>query len=584
MAGWQDAPIADASSWQSAPEDEETKPKQLLPPALRPRTLKYDYQAMPASQKNAEMSKFFVEQVTPNTAAANRKEVLSKFYETFPAQSDPTETMSTGQRYAAGMGKGATDYARGAGQLTGILSQGEIDESRKLDAPLMNTTAGKFGDVTGKALPALAASFVPGANTYIGASVLGGTQGALEPTSGNESRLLNTAVGGVLGPTSLYAGSKMLPGITASAGKKVADLAANKTANAANDATLAASKDAGYVVPPTHANPSAVNRLLESIGGKAQTQQAAAVKNQPVTNELVRKELGLPDNTPITKEVLESLRQKAGKAYETLKGVGTFKADADFRNELAALSGEAGLTGANPEVHTLVNNLNKAELGSAAVVSELKRLRFHASKNMSSQDPIKVELGRAQRGAAGALEGLVERNLQQTGQADLLTNFQNARQLIAKTHTVEGALADSAGNVSARDLVKPLEKGKPLSGGLKKAAQFAQSFPKAAEPVKSSAGVSALDFIIPGLAGAGGAYSTGDPRLLALTAAPLARSGARSLILSKLYQNAMTNPSYAPSLTTRGLAAVNPAAKYLETPIAKRFAEVSLPSIYESRK
>jgi hypothetical protein len=135
-----------------------------------------------------------------------------------------------------------------------------------------------------------------------------------------------------------------------------------------------------------------------------------------------------------------------------LKDVGTFKADAPFRNELAALSGEAGLTGANPEINTLVNNLNKAELGSAAVVSELKRLRFHASKNIRSPDPIKVELGRAQFSAANTLEDLVDRNLTATGQSQLLDNFRNARQLIAKTYSAEDALADSAGNVAATDL------------------------------------------------------------------------------------------------------------------------------------
>ena len=56
---------------------------------------------------------------------------------------------------------------------------------------------------------ALPLAFVPGANTYAGAAALGGGFGALQPTVGDESRLLNTGVGTALGVAGKYGGDKL---------------------------------------------------------------------------------------------------------------------------------------------------------------------------------------------------------------------------------------------------------------------------------------------------------------------------------------------------------------------------------------
>jgi hypothetical protein len=61
---------------------------------------------------------------------------------------------------------------------------------------------------------------------------------------------------------------------------------------------------------------------------------------------------------------------------------------------------------------------------------------------------------------------------------------------------------------------------------------------------------------------------------------PAARAGARALILSKFYQNAMTTPSYTAGPVTRGLAKLDPYGEYLNSPLARRFAEVAGPATY----
>lgn len=64
---------------------------------------------------------------------------------------DPAEGMGTFDKLSAGFGKAIYDTGRGLGQLTGLVSQEDIEEARALDAPLMDTGAGMVGNVLGHA-------------------------------------------------------------------------------------------------------------------------------------------------------------------------------------------------------------------------------------------------------------------------------------------------------------------------------------------------------------------------------------------------------------------------------------------------
>jgi hypothetical protein len=111
------------------------------------------------------------------------------------AAPDPTEGMNTGAKLAAGIGSGMTDLAYGVGQRLGLVDQKAIDEKRRLDSPLKATTAGSVGNVAGKVAVGLPAAFIPGANTLGGAAIIGGLQGAAEPTAADESVLKNIGIG-----------------------------------------------------------------------------------------------------------------------------------------------------------------------------------------------------------------------------------------------------------------------------------------------------------------------------------------------------------------------------------------------------
>lgn len=110
-----------------------------------------------------------------------------------------TAGMSTAEKALAGAGKAFADVGRGVGQLLGIKSQADIDESKRLDAPLMRTTAGTVGNVAGNVAAVLPTVFVPGVNTVVGSGLVGAGMGFTQPVASDESRLKNTAVGGALG-------------------------------------------------------------------------------------------------------------------------------------------------------------------------------------------------------------------------------------------------------------------------------------------------------------------------------------------------------------------------------------------------
>lgn len=342
--------------------------------------------------------------------------------------------------------------------------------------------------------------------------------------------------------------------------------AAQKAANATQDAAAVAARRAGYTLPPVTTNPSVTNRALEGFAGKLTTAQQASMNNQSVTNALVRRALGMADDAPITKEALGQLRRNAGAAYEAVKGVPQpFVADATFKATVQTMRDKAARVAgsfpsmANKGVSDLLDDLGRGVFDPAAAVEATKQMRAASSKVLGSpmSDPAAIQVARAQKEAAKALEDLIARNLKQNGLDTLFDAWQAARTQIAKIKTVEKAVNDATGNVAAGRLAKELDKGRMLSGELRTVAQAGKAFPKALREVtESMPGISPLDYAV----GGGLGTISGNPMLLA---APLARPMLRHLILSPAYQRAMGSPAYTSriaDLTRLGRPAIPAAA------------------------
>lgn len=465
----------------------------------------------------------------------------------------PEVTGSFGQNLAAGIGKGMTDMVRGVGQLVGINSQAEIDEARRLDAPLMETGGGMVGNVIGTAAPAVATAFIPGANTYTGAALAGALMGGAQPTAQDESRLMNTVMGGTSGVGGKFVGDKLAGAVARKLAASQTKAISDQSANAVRDAALTAGREAGYVVPPRMVQPQGVMAsVLEGAAGRTKLEQLASNKNQPVTNALARKALGITDDVPITKDVLGGIRAKAGEAYEALRGAGNITADKQFTADLSKITQKFSGAAkdfpdlAKNEIGEIVQSVNKPQFSADSAIDAIAILRERAAKAYGSGDK---GLGSAYKQTGQALEDAIERNLLERGDQELVKGFQAARKLIAKTYSVENALAEG-GNVNARKLAGQLAKGKPLSDELETIAKFSANFGKATQDAAKVEPYSVTDAFAAAMLG-----SAGGPLAATL---PLARPALRSAVLSGPYQAATTVPSYAPSNVLRlGSSAAN---------------------------
>jgi hypothetical protein len=323
------------------------------------------------------------------------------------------------------------------------------------------------------------------------------------------------------------------------------------TAQTPKAATLAASREAGYVVPPTTVNPTATNKILEGIAGKLTTAQLASAKNQNATNRLIKQALGLSDDAPLTLEAIRAVRNEAGEAYRVIRGAGTMQADEQFTAALNRI--EAVSKGAEKSFPGLAKNpvaddiaaLRQPAFEADSAVDAIKVLRDNADEAFRQG---KSTAGRAYRDMAKALEEAIERNLAARGDdgAATLEQFRKAREVIAKTYSVEKAFNQSTGNVDATKLARELAKGKPLSGEIKQVAQFGHAFPKAARDFNESLpGISPLDFYASG----GVTAMTKQPGYLVY---PFIRQGVRQGILTPWAQEMLTQPKQGPGLATMG--------------------------------
>lgn len=496
---------------------------------------------------------------------------------------NPVEGDSFLSNAAAGVGGAFADLGlRGKQALTSIASrlsplpntgaakanvEQEIADKRALDQPLSGTIGGKVGKFVGKAAPALAASIVPGGQSLGGSILIGAGSGTLEPTVGDESTLKNAAIGAAGGGV----GYGLAKGAGALLSRYAQRGAAAQELNSVRDATAQAARDAGYVIPPVQTNPTIANRALEGLAGKISTGQSASIKNQAVTNKTIANALGLDPTKPITKDALNGIRSEAGRAYEAVSGIGPVTTTQSYGKALddivaPYLKASESFPGAKPNpIIAEIETLRTPEFDAGSAIAKIRELRAGADKAYAGGDK---ELGGALKKGATALEDAIETQLQGNPAASgLLDGFKQARQLIAKTYTVEKSLNESTGNVAARKLAAQLARGKPLSGDIKEVAKFAQAFPKAADEVASSMpGVSPLDFY-----GAGGlTAATGNPLALAAIGA---RPAARAAILSSGYQQAAGVPSYAPSLALRALG--SPAAQQLAPAAAISLSNMS---------
>ncbi len=481
------------------------------------------------------------------------------------AQSDPNDPHPvTGELGAAlenmraGAGKYFADLGRGIGQKIGLVSYQDVKDSRALDAPLMATTAGKVGNIGAGVLTSAPLMAIPGANTVAGAAAIGGIMGALQPAASTGEAVANPVIGAVTSAGAQYVGQRVGQYASDRLAARAADTAEQTSVNAERDAVLQEGRKAGYVIPPTEVNPSASATALESISGKAATKQAAQAVNQKVTNKLVATDLGLSPTQPITRQALADVRSQAGQVYAQVKQAGQIATDGAYLNDLAKIANVPeevakefpGATApAADKIDTLINSLSQDNFSAANAVEYSKRLRQQATSNFAeaavSKSADTRALAQAQRQGADALEEMIGRHLESSGQSELAPAWDQARTTIAKSWQAQAALKGN--NVNAQRLAQQLQKGKPMSDGFGLVARFADHFSDATKLPKGGVGVSKLAATVGGSGVIAGALTGNVPVAAASLAGTAAPYAVRQGLLSGAGQRVLATPNYAPN-------------------------------------
>ena len=448
----------------------------------------------------------------------------------------------------------------GPRSMVGMDKPGEVADWKASMSGLGTTGGGLTGQVIGGAAPfAMAAPFVGSSVPVAGA--LGFAEGAMMPaeTSGERGfNALTSAAGGALGQSG---GNALARRAKDRAIKKATELAEARSKNAVRDATLAASKAHGYVVPPSYSGGPLWSRFMEGVSGKYKTNQLAGIKNQEVTNKLARKALGLADDAPLTDEALDAYRFSVAQPYRDV-------ANLPKRNQVAAAS---NYTDWDQPVQAV------SGFDPAKALQDLKEARYNAKmywRGANMGNPEALTLARNTDDMADALEQKIEQYAMQNGDPDLVNRLVDSRMQIAKSYTIEKALNEGTGNVDATKLGRMIEKGDPLSGELETAGRFGMAFNDVAKPPKSGDAnpVTALDFMTGVLGSGAGGTAWGGPGAMAMALMPTAaRLGSRYSLLSNPMQR-MINPSYSLSaankyipllLDNRATSAIAPSAGVL---------------------
>lgn len=460
------------------------------------------------------------------------------------------DDMGTGERLAAAAGAKVAGGLRALGANSFIKRLGlpaTKEEADALEAPLMSTTAGKVGGALGSVGVLAPTILLPGSSGYVGAALYGAGGNAAITEGGVGERAKAAAGGAAGGVAGKFAGDKLAEGARWLLDRAAAKGAQRQAASAGTDAAVAAGREAGYAVTPSMTNrPGAVGSALEALGGKIKGQQAVSVANQQNTNKLAARSLGLDEEVPITTEALDGLRREAGKAYANVAKAGKFQASA---NDLPK----------SANVKTFTDRLTlgrRSEVDAADLVEAWKQANHDATGYYRAygRDANPETLAKAKQLASDAkrIDEFMTKKLTEIGRGDLVDALKGARVQIAKSYSVENALNTATGAVDARKLANQLSKGKPLSGDLKKAAEFAAAFPKATQSGVDVPAYSPLDIF---------SANQGNNLLSLLT---LHRPVARAAMLSSPMQNALARPgNYSPNLLARS------APPMLDNPIAR---------------
>ena len=307
------------------------------------------------------------------------------------------------------------------------------------------------------------------------------------------------------------------------------------TKNAKFNDVVKESADAGYkIIPSSVKNAPKLDRLKESSVGTAKIAEQARESNQQITNNLVRKYLGLDEKTPLDLELMEKIRRRHGKTYRKIDSLEAPKTDKVVYENVYDLN-----TG------KLIQEPAKVGRNGKEVLDQLKQARYDLRETWTffkmNGNPYIKKNAEALELKVKRLENELIDIAKYNKREDLIPELNKARTEIAKAHLVEKALNDVTGNVDAKVFSKLAYDKRLVDPNARKVARFYKGFSDLAK-VPKSAEQTPFSVLDVGLAGYG--FATGNVQLGLPAIAKLysAKSLTKPNVQQRIVGSAITEP------------------------------------------
>lgn len=382
-------------------------------------------------------------------------EVISSANPTPPGMVPGSMTSPTaGQdNFTPGFGKALVDTARGTYQLgasiahaAGMISdekmaqiQQQIDTSKKLDQPLMQTTGGKIGDIAGQGVQLAAL----GPEGIVSGALAGGALGAAQPVATGSSREEN-AEGGAIGGAAGGAAGKILGGVLTGFGTPEARAAAVSTLD--NEGIpLTVAQRTGSKGAQTIERTSAMtsDQPAQFAAHQAQAFNAAVLRRVGVTD---------PNVTAATPDVLSDAKGAITDVMDDVASRNKIVLDQGLTSDIATVRNAAGRTLPDSESAPLLRNIQDIEANAQANGGALDGTFYQ--KLRSNLSALRQNPGTAP--LAGDLQDAVDSAMARSSDPQDVAALQTARQQYRALKQIEPAVNTTNGDISPLALMRSL--------------------------------------------------------------------------------------------------------------------------------
>lgn len=410
-------------------------------------------------------------------------------------------------------------------------TQAEIDETRRLEAPLMRTGGGVTGKAVGLLGTTAPAMAIPGANTLAGSALIGGGMGLLEPVATGESSAENAGLG-MLGGGGGYGVGKALGAIATPVRSRLGDIASGLSDRA---------RSIGIDLSPAQATGSkalsALEAAMDYLPFTSGKQAERRIGNAKAFNRKLASTFG-ENVDEITPQVIADAKTRIGSTFNEIAKRNSVAADAKFMKDIEAVKKEYSRTLGSSQKQILFNYIDDitetAEKGARVTrggdgkhlkgfIPGDKYQTFRSQLSAQGDSASDVYFGRALKGLRNALDDAMSRSVSEADN----TAWNTARKQWQAMKTVK-PLAEKAidGNVSPALLLERVRANYPdlsKAGPIAELAGIGQTFLK--QPIGDSGTAQRLLFqnLLTGSSlgvGAGGLTygATQDPATAALAA------------------------------------------------------------------